>query len=130
MSELNSGLRTKLSIDEEFVSINALELFTRDQGLTKALTNLVQECVAQQKEQLSSQINDTIVSELAEVKQMLDQKSKQLSQQEKTLQKKEKNFDLFKLEWVRKIDAEYQSLCKKQELKMQKEVQSLNKKIN
>ena len=41
MSELNSGLRTKLSIVEEFVSINALELFTRDQGLTKALTNLV-----------------------------------------------------------------------------------------
>jgi hypothetical protein len=61
---------------------------------------------------------------------MLDQKSKQLSQQEKALQKKEKNFELFKLEWVRKIDAEYQSLCKKQELKMQKEVQSLNKKIN
>ena len=49
---------------------------------------------------------------------MLDQKSKQLSQQEKALQKKEKNFELFKLEWVRKIDAEYQSLCKKQELKI------------
>jgi hypothetical protein len=49
MSEINSELRIKLSIDEEFVSVNALELFTREQGLTKTITNLVQECVINQR---------------------------------------------------------------------------------
>jgi hypothetical protein len=34
-------------------------------------------------------INDTIVSELQEVKEMLDQKSSNLNQQEKNLRKKE-----------------------------------------
>ena len=79
MSDLNSELRMKLSIDEEYVSINALELFTREFGLSKTITNLVNECVARQKQQMTSQINDTIVSELAEVKEMLDLKAKQIA---------------------------------------------------
>jgi len=40
----------KLSIDEEYVSMNALELFTRssdnqDRGLQKAISDLVNDCV-------------------------------------------------------------------------------------
>lgn len=35
-----------------------------------------------------------------------------------------------KIEWARKMEGEYESLCKKQEQKLQKEFQTLNKKIN
>lgn len=107
MGDINSELRMKLSIDEEYVSINALELFTREDGLSKAIRNLVQDCIARQKQQMTSEINDTIVSELAEVKEMLDLKAKQLAKQEKALRKKEKEFELMKLEWARKMDTEY-----------------------
>jgi len=91
----------KLSIDEENVSLNALELFTRDKegetpsggkGLQVAIGSLLREIVSRHKLQQSHQINDEIVSELAEVKQMLDAKSKQLVQKEKQLQKREKEF--------------------------------------
>ena len=54
MNDLNSELKLKLSIDEEYISINALELFTRDYGLSKTLTNLVNECVTRQKQQMTS----------------------------------------------------------------------------
>ena len=61
---------------------------------------------------------------------MLDLKAKQLSKEEKALRKKEKNFELMKIEWARKMEAEYESLCKKQEQKLQKEFSTMNKKIN
>ena len=61
---------------------------------------------------------------------MLDVKAKQIASQERALRKKEKNFELMKIEWARKMEAEYMSLCKKQELKLQKEFTSMNKKIN
>jgi hypothetical protein len=46
--EIFGELKMKLSIDEEFVSMNALELFTRgdsERGLQKAINELVNECV-------------------------------------------------------------------------------------
>ena len=48
MHEIYSELRMKLSIDEETVSMNALELFTRNaetqRGLQKAMSDLVSDC--------------------------------------------------------------------------------------
>jgi hypothetical protein len=42
---MNSELKNKISIDEVNVSINALELFTRENGLENALYGLLNECV-------------------------------------------------------------------------------------
>jgi len=53
MEEVFNQLKVKLSIDEEFVSMNALELFSRDKdsqkGLHKAMTVLVEDCAQRQK---------------------------------------------------------------------------------
>ena len=68
MQELNQELTMKLSIDEEFISINALELFTREHGLAKTISLLVNECVQKLKQLHTSNINNNIVSELSEVK--------------------------------------------------------------
>jgi hypothetical protein len=38
-------LSRKISIDEKKVSLNALELFTRDRGLEKAYSEVVLECI-------------------------------------------------------------------------------------
>lgn len=107
IQELNSLLRSKISLDDEFVSHNALELFTRDTGLQSSIYSILTECVSRLKQQKSNLINDTIVSELQEVKEMLDQKSANLNHQEKNLRKKEQQFEKDKRAWVRKMDDEY-----------------------
>jgi len=40
MSDLKNELCRKISIDERKVSLNALELFTRDQGMERCLRDL------------------------------------------------------------------------------------------
>lgn len=68
----------KVSIDDKKVSLNALELLTRERGLEKAIQELTQECIMKQKASKSIQLNDTIVQELSDVKKMLDAKSRTL----------------------------------------------------
>ena len=74
-------LSIKLSIDQNQVSINALELFTRQKGLKKAMIDILEQIVGEYKIQNKVQLNQEIVSELSEVKQMLDIKSQQLNKQ-------------------------------------------------
>jgi len=71
------------------VSLNALELFTRDLGLDKCIKDLAQDCIMKQKATRSIALNDTIVSELMDVKKMLELKSRQVEQKEKELKAKE-----------------------------------------
>ena len=105
--DLVDELRLKICIDDENVSINALELFTRSsskQGLSENLKPILNSCCLKQKTQRSTQINDQIVSELSELKAMLDQKSKQLQSKEKQLKKKEQQFEVDKRKWAKKIE--------------------------
>jgi hypothetical protein len=74
-------LSIKLSIDQNQVSINALELFTRQKGLKQAMIDILEQIVGEYKIQNKVQLNQEIVSELSEVKQMLDIKSQQLNKQ-------------------------------------------------
>ena len=75
MADFYADLQNKVSIDQEFVSLNALELFTRKNGLERAVKTLLEECVSRFRAQRSIKLNDTIVQELSEVKKMLDLKS-------------------------------------------------------
>ena len=76
MADFYTDLQNKVSIDQEFVSLNALELFTRKTGLIKSIQTLLEECTTRHRAQRSIKLNDTIVQELSEVKKMLDEKSK------------------------------------------------------
>lgn len=66
----------------------------------------------------ASEINQHIVSELGEVKAMLDQKAKTLNKQERDLANEKRQFQQAKKDWAKHIDAEYQKLVKEQEAKM------------
>ena len=52
-------------------------------------------------------LNDTIVNELADVKQMLDQKSKYLNQRELDVKRKEKEFVKMKSQAIKELEATY-----------------------
>ena len=43
MSELQANISRKISVDQRKVSLNALELFTRDKGIEKFITELVED---------------------------------------------------------------------------------------
>jgi hypothetical protein len=51
----------KVSIDGKKVSLNALELWTREKGIERAISDLVGECLLKQKARKSVQLNDTIM---------------------------------------------------------------------
>lgn len=58
-----------------------MELFTRQKGLKQAMIDILEQIVGEYKIQNKVQLNQEIVSELSEVKQMLDIKSQQLNKQ-------------------------------------------------
>ena len=54
-------------------------------------------------------LNDTIVSELNDVKKMLDKKAKTLSQRETDINKKERDFAVTKAKAIKEIEAAFQA---------------------
>ena len=79
MQDFYGDLQNKISIDQELVSLNALELFSRKGGLQRGIRSLFEDCISRHRAQRSIKLNDTIVQELADVKTMLDSRSKQLA---------------------------------------------------
>jgi len=61
-----------LSVDEDTVSLNAFEIFTRVKGFKEQIKKLFEDCVMRHKSQQSIKLNDQIVTELGDVKQLLD----------------------------------------------------------
>ena len=49
MTDFYQCLQTKVSIDEEYVSLNAVELFTRKAGIGQAIRTLLQDCLSRHK---------------------------------------------------------------------------------
>ena len=90
VSDLRSELSLKLSIDTKKISLNALELFTRESGLDRALTEMTGTCLLKEKAKKSIKLNDTIMSELIEVQKMLEVKSRQVQAKEQELKAREK----------------------------------------
>jgi hypothetical protein len=61
MQDFFSDLINKVSIDQTTVSLNAFELFTRQKGLHRPLSNLFSEVLMRHKAARSMRLNDTIV---------------------------------------------------------------------
>ena len=130
MQDFYADLQNKVSIDQEVVSLNALELFTRRNGLERAVKTLLEESVSRHRAQRSIKLNDTIVQELSEVKKMLDLKSKQLASREAELKKREQALTREKLEAAHDLEAMYNKKVQETEKRFTKETQAFQKKLN
>ena len=84
----------------------------------------MEECVSRYKAQRSIKLNDTIVQELAEVKKMLDAKSKQLTNRENDLKRREQALNREKLEAARDLETMYDKKLKDTEKRFTKETQA------
>lgn len=106
LSDLRSELSLKLSIDGKKISLNALELFTREAGLERALGDMTGACLLREKAKKSIKLNDTIMSELLEVQKMLEVKSRQVQAKEIELRAREKLIETQKQRAIQAIRDE------------------------
>lgn len=127
--DLRAELMRKVSIDGKKVSLNALELWTRDIGLEKGLSEVVSECLLKQKARKSVQLNDTIMQELQEVQSMLEVKSQQLAKRERELATKEKSIKEQSQRAMVAVREEYERLLKEAEGRFAKEYSTMNKRL-
>lgn len=74
-----------LTTEKDTISLNALELCTRDGGLTGLIEDIFEEIQHELKRQENIKVNSAIVDELESVKTMLDKKTLSLQKKEKDL---------------------------------------------
>ena len=68
VEEVKKEIGRKVSIDSRRISLNALELLTREHGLEKSLVvDTVNECFQREKAKKSVKLNNDIMQELMEV---------------------------------------------------------------
>jgi len=85
-------LKEHISLDGIHVSLNALQIFTKEDGLNNALKELILNAAESHQEELASEQrpkNEEILSEIEGVKKMLDEKHKALIKKDQTLREKE-----------------------------------------
>lgn len=71
----NSLMMRLLTTEKDSISLNALELCTRDGGLTGLIEDILEEIQHELKRQENIKVNSAIVDELETVKTMLDKKT-------------------------------------------------------
>jgi hypothetical protein len=49
MADFFEDMANKVSIDQRLVSLNALEIFSRNRGLERAVKSLLEDCLSRQK---------------------------------------------------------------------------------
>lgn len=80
VEEVKKEIGRKVSIDSRRISLNALELLTREHGLEKSLVvDTVNECFQREKAKKSVKLNNDIMQELMEVQSMLEKKNRALA---------------------------------------------------
>jgi len=125
-----SDLRTKISVDDQFVSLHALQVCTRDKGMNQLIADLIQEIIQKHQAQKSMMINDSIVTELMDVKAMLEKRRKELDDKEARLKRKEQEFQKEKVNAMKAMRGELEQQMKECEAKLNKEYQGFSRKLN
>ncbi|CDW72779.1 UNKNOWN [Stylonychia lemnae] len=130
IKDLQLEIVRKVSIDEQKVSLNALELFTRERGIEKCINECAIECILKQKASRSIQLNDTIVQELMDVKNMLEVKSKQIEQREREIKIKEQELQQYKQNIIAFVREEILVQQKESENKINRAYNEIQKKFS
>ncbi|KRX07908.1 hypothetical protein PPERSA_10296 [Pseudocohnilembus persalinus] len=115
--------------DENVISLNALDLQTRQIGFTKKIIQLVQEVEQmiklqekienQNKSQQSLEISSHIQNELLSIKEMLDNKKQNLQEQEKKL--------LFREKEIQQREKKLKEILRKEKEQLQKVLEDVGK---
>ncbi|EAS00326.2 endo-1,4-beta-xylanase xylA, putative (macronuclear) [Tetrahymena thermophila SB210] len=101
-------LQTKLTTnDEEKISLNALQIFTKDGGLRERITSIAQSIKNDSKQREKDNINRKIFQEINSLSKILEQKSKELAKKEKSLIEREQNLKQKEQDFKSILKGEY-----------------------
>lgn len=126
----------RLTVDPQYISLNRLQTFTHEVGLTGALTSLADRLqLAKQEEK--EEVNSVIVSEMTELSALLTRKSKDLAERETAFEAKSKALQLREQQLTAHLQAaleqmaeEVLQLVKSQALAEVRKLQSLERTVN
>ncbi|CAD8205547.1 unnamed protein product [Paramecium pentaurelia] len=129
--QFKENLKNKIvTIDPNIVSLNALQLCTRDKGIKGLIEEIAEETYQDINRKEKQKINNEIVDELENVKQLLEKKQVMQIKKEKELVEYEYSLQKFKSEMSNSIQQVYDILCKMMEEQYQQKLSNLNKKFN
>ncbi|KAL4503305.1 hypothetical protein ABPG72_000911 [Tetrahymena utriculariae] len=101
-------LQAKLTTnDEEKISLNALQIFTKDGGLRERITSIAQSIKNDSKQREKENINKKIFQEINSLSKILEQKSKELAKKEKSLIEREQNLKQKEQDFKSILKGEY-----------------------
>lgn len=128
--QVKQDLEEVLSLDPEknAISLNALEIFTRDKGLKSSVADLAG---ASLKRELSdkAELNQTILEELLQLKEMLEHKTADLSEKEASLEDWEKQVEDRERCLFEQVQQQVDEQFKHYALKIRQESTALMKKM-
>lgn len=87
--EFLCGLQDLLTMKDDMVSLNALEILTKENGLTKTIYIMIEEIRKNVMQKQSESVNQMILKEFTTLNQMLEKKKNDLINQEKSLKEYE-----------------------------------------
>jgi len=121
--EAREELLNSISVDSEqrFISFNALELFTRKQGLKKSI-NQVQLQTEEKLRESKQQLNENIYNELVGIKEMLDRKTSELNQREKELKAMQEDLTRKESAMLQEVSAKAEQITSQIEQKAKQEI--------
>jgi len=93
MEGFREELVERLTVDPEYISLNRLQTFTQEVGLTGALTSLADRLTLSKQEE-KEEVNSVIVSEMTELSALLTRKSKDLAEKETAFEAKSRALQL------------------------------------
>ncbi|CAK59340.1 unnamed protein product (macronuclear) [Paramecium tetraurelia] len=129
--QFKENLKNKIvTVDPNIVSLNALQLSTRDKGIKGLIEEIAEETYQDINRKEKQKINNEIVDELENVKQLLEKKQVMQIKKEKELVEYEYSLQKFKSEMSNSIQQVYDILSKMMEEQYQQKLSNLNKKFS
>jgi hypothetical protein len=129
-SQVKQDLEEVLSLDADkhTISLNALEIFTRDKGLQASVGELAEGSIKQELND-KTELNQAILEELMQLKEMLETKSAAQEAKEQDLKDWEEQLDRREKSLVEEVAGQVEALYKQHALKIKQESTALMKRM-
>lgn len=104
-AEVSEELVRRITTDPEYVSLNRLKILTEREGLEGVIQGIIEE-LAEQERESEDQVNETILTEIAELNEMITEKAKTLDLRESKVAAQAKDLQVQKNRLLDRIQSE------------------------
>jgi hypothetical protein len=110
--DVSEELIRRVTIDPEYISLNRLKMLTAKEGLEEVIQGIIEE-LADQEQESADQVNETILTEIAELNDMITDKAKTLDLRESQVAAQAKDLQVQKNRLLDRIQTEAEDATKR-----------------